>query len=399
MIPVPVGPYIVLLLFNLVALVESVCPHCSGNFASCTWDNNQRCPTVTVVAANAAIVAGGAGALVLAELIPKRFLRVFQRSALETIRSLVRRPQPGTQFELTATTSGPSILSAIQTGQIEVEAAIFRIAELLEEATDETRRSLVSRMETLRTFKGAQISVGKRTAVDCGVYSYLWGKLTQLVIKGEMLTKVALDVPQAGESSTEGSSSFAAVISRPKTETQFFEVMNLFVMFASALGLCSVLIITGFFENVVFDTIRRGESWQLAHELLLVMFRRIEDSGGRLSFANAYNESYLNAVVEEAHVNCQKVYGKCFRTRAGKALETDHSPTFNGKYTKGASPCQAFNSGREHTSKELKPDGTCKFCHVCDHWVSDKGKKGRCLDKNHCRSECTNPNRCDEPIS
>ena len=115
MIPVPVGPYIVLLQFNLVALVESVCPHCSGNFASCSWDDNQRCPTVTVVAANAAIVAGGAGALVLAELILNRFLRVFQRSALETIRSLVRRPQPGTQFELTATTSGPSILSAIQT--------------------------------------------------------------------------------------------------------------------------------------------------------------------------------------------------------------------------------------------------------------------------------------------
>ena len=355
---------------------------------------------MTVVAANAAIVAGGVGALVLAELIPNRFLRVFQRSALETIRSLVRRPQPGTQFELSATTTGPSILSAIQTGQIEVEAAIFRIAELLEEATEEgPRRSLVSRMETLRTFKGAQISVGKRTAVDCGVFSYLWGKLTQLVVKGEMLTKVALDVPQAGETSTEGSSSFAAVITRPKTETQFSEVMNLFVMFSSALGLCSVLIITGFFEHVVFDTMRRGESWHLAHELLLVMFRRIEDSGGKLSFANAYNESYLNAVVEEAQVNCQKVYGKCFRSRAGKALESETPSAFNGKSTRGTSPCQAFNAGREHTGKELKSDGTCKFCHVCDHWVSDKGKKGRCMDKNHCRSECDNPNRCNEPIA
>ena len=49
----------------LLPLVAAVCPHCSGNFASCTYDHNQRCPCVTTVEANAAIVAGTAGVLTL----------------------------------------------------------------------------------------------------------------------------------------------------------------------------------------------------------------------------------------------------------------------------------------------------------------------------------------------
>ena len=41
------------------------------------------------------------------------------------------------------------------------------------------------------------------------------------------------------------------------------------------------------------------EMWQLAHELLMVMFRRIEDSGGRLTLGNVYDESYLNTVMDD----------------------------------------------------------------------------------------------------
>eukprot|EP00966_Prymnesium_polylepis_P186800 4330070-Prymnesium_polylepis.1 len=53
-----------LVLFCLPA-VAAVCPHCSGNFASCTYDSDKRCPCVTTVEANAAVVAGAAGALTL----------------------------------------------------------------------------------------------------------------------------------------------------------------------------------------------------------------------------------------------------------------------------------------------------------------------------------------------
>eukprot|EP00966_Prymnesium_polylepis_P150829 3483986-Prymnesium_polylepis.1 len=68
---------------------------------------------------------------------------------------------------------------------------------------------------------------------------------------------------------------------------EFAKIINLFIMICSGLGVMSVLVLTDFFEHAVYDTIRlRGRTWQLAHELMLIMFRRVEDSGGRVSLAN-----------------------------------------------------------------------------------------------------------------
>ena len=49
----------------------------------------------------------------------------------------------------------------------------------------------------------------------------------------------------------------------------------------------------------------------------------------------------------------------------------------------------------------LKPDGTCKHNHVCDQFVTDQGKFGRCAGKvgpaGHKRADCPNPNKCSTP--
>ena len=45
----------------------------------------------------------------------------------------------------------------------------------------------------------------------------------------------------------------------------------------------------------------------------------------------------------------------------------------------------------------LTAEGKCKYDHVCDQWVTDKGPKGRCLSAKHKRGECDNPNKCDQP--
>ena len=50
----------------------------------------------------------------------------------------------------------------------------------------------------------------------------------------------------------------------------------------------------------------------------------------------------------------------------------------------------------------LKPDGTCRFAHVCDMWVTGKGPKGRCMGEKgtpgHSRLKCDNPDKCDAPV-
>ena len=53
----------------------------------------------------------------------------------------------------------------------------------------------------------------------------------------------------------------------------------------------------------------------------------------------------------------------------------------------------------KHGKRVLTAEGKCKYDHVCDQWVTDKGPKGRCLSAKHKRGECDNPNKCDTPVS
>jgi hypothetical protein len=153
----------------------------------------------------------------------------------------------------------------------------------------------------------------------------------------------------------------------------------------------------------VFDTTRlRGETWQFAHELMLVIFRRIEDSGGRFHLGNVYNELYLNSLMVEARANAAMF----FRTPGGNPGKVndpsgrDGNVKWNKKFSTNAhGACRFFNAGIEHPKEALHPDGTCKYNHVCDHWVSNKGKKGRCMDPGHARDKCANPHKCDACVN
>jgi hypothetical protein len=64
---------------------------------------------------------------------------------------------------------------------------------------------------------------------------------------------------------------------RPKVMVDLFEVLNLYIMFYSSLGLGSTIMITQFVEFVVFDTIRiRKREWPVAFELMVVLMRKVE---------------------------------------------------------------------------------------------------------------------------
>ena len=114
---------------------------------------------------------------------------------------------------------------------------------------------------------------------------------------------------------------------------------------------------------------------------------------------------HLNTLLSEAEVCCATLYPKLssfFRAppvaagRRGGGEAT--AAEWNGKSTASAtSTCDAYNLGHDHQARHLLPDGTCKFAHRCDKWVSDKGPAGRCLG-THPRTKCTNPNRCDAKV-
>ena len=100
----------VLLLLLTPGGVQAVCPCCFGDFASFTYDGNKQCPAVDVPAANAVVVAAGAGVLTLAKVINPRFLRAFSTVSCDSILALVKCAERGAAFEFDKNTPSTTLL-------------------------------------------------------------------------------------------------------------------------------------------------------------------------------------------------------------------------------------------------------------------------------------------------
>jgi len=398
---------------TFLPVVLCTCPGCFGNAPSCTYDTNGKCPTIDIPVANAAAVAGVATAvaagLTLTNVISARFLRIFSRAHLQAVMQLVRRPAPGSIFEIKPDTRLTAILAAVSNGLITLDQATVTYAGFIDDESDDKKRAeLVERYKLLTATKDIKtFSTASATATDMGVFSWLWGKITNFVAERGMQT-VVMQLESA--SSTAAANVLSTSVKRFSDPTDFFEALNLFIMFCTALGLATAVAVTEFLEYTVFDTIRmRGKTWQVAHELFLVMLRRIEDSGGKLNMVNCINDTHLNTVLEEAEVSAKR---HTFRSSPGKGEDArsvggagsdETGPKYNGKFTANSKEvCWFFNSGQPHRADHLHPDGTCKRNHVCDKWVSNKGPGGVCKGtegtKGHSRAQCDNPHRCDTKV-
>ena len=399
--------YLVVLSIVLVLFSTGVngagCPHCHGNFASCTFSSSGKCITVEAVAKNAGVLAGSAaGVLSLAGLIKPRFLRMMSNVAFETVVALVKRAEPGSAFEVKESTGATEILNALANGLITLDIVLMKLCGMIEDTTDEAvRAKLERRLQCIKTaadIKAKMSSSSQFTSLmDSGILTFMWAKVSAFVMNRDMQIKLSV-----GSVATDSSTDLSAKLVRPKEMWEFAEMMNLFLLFTHALGISSVLVLTDFFEHVVYDSIRlRGATWTLAHELMVILFRRIEDSGGKVSLSKAYEEMHLNSIMDEARLQ-EAVFFRSPGGNPGQVTGKD-AKNFNGKFSPTGKLCYAFNTGVAHAAKDLLPDGTCKYNHACDHWVKGKGKNGRCLCEKgtpgHNRAKCDHPNKCDEPVA
>ena len=405
-----------ILAFNLDdARVDATCPMCHGYISSCTWSpSNQQCPSIDEPTANRAILAGATGTISLAKSIGARFLRAFTRAELTAVTTIAARPPPGTPVVIAAGTKLKEIGIYLSQGLVSMEQVSLLYAGFIDEESDaDKKKELMNNLKLIMSLKdlpgvsGAQADVGE----PYGAYTWLLAMMVGFVTSGTIVAKSTLGPASSSASSGAGSRHTAKLL-RPKTLLDFFEVMNLYIMFYTSLGFGATALITQFFEFVVFDTIRiRKKEWYVAFELLVVLLRKVEDSV-ELTIGTVMQEVYLNGAMDEAMEAAKVHFAAFFRTRGGTpqlslldlGTTKDNGGAgvkWNGKFnTKpDAKPCFAFNSGVEHDPSKLTSDGTCKFAHVCDHWVSDQGPGGRCLGKKgtagHARHACDNPHKCD----
>eukprot|EP00966_Prymnesium_polylepis_P078944 1829667-Prymnesium_polylepis.1 len=187
-LPVQLLDCVLLFLLANLPVTLSTCPHCHGHFSSCTFDETDgSCPTIEVVSHNAAVLAAGAGSLSLADIIPCRYLKMFTRSALDTMLAIAKRPEPGTTFEITAETTGTAILNAINLDMVSVQCAVMKIAELIEVAEGEaTQLRLRSRLECLKVVRNDKFALTTSSVADVGMFAFVWGKVSEFVKKRVM---------------------------------------------------------------------------------------------------------------------------------------------------------------------------------------------------------------------
>ena len=198
-----------LLLALLLQPVNGVCPHCFGNFASCTWDADAKCPTVVVVSSNAQIISGAAtGMLALSAIVKSKFLRVFSKTSLASILTLVNRPEPGAPFEISATTKGSAIMAAISYGQISMEAALFQLSDLMEAAADDSERLIFKgRIASLKVLQPkVDAEAGGKDVVGLGIFTFIWAKVSEYVKRTTCVDKVTLDLRDAASPSASSGS-------------------------------------------------------------------------------------------------------------------------------------------------------------------------------------------------
>ena len=198
----------------------------------------------------------------------------------------------------------------------------------------------------------------------------------------------------------------------PATDTEFFEMLNLFTVFCHAFGHADVLICSTFISLVVHEMMRRRNySWMMGYCLFMVFLKRIDDGAPSegITMANVYSDGGFDGHAEDAANLGAQEYGASFRrlrgeprdvTKTKDASRNEGGKPFNGKDTKDAKkPCFSYNHGKKHPPTSLTEDGTCRFKHVCFKWVAGHGKNAICGSRDHTFDQCDHPDKCDDAAS
>jgi len=254
-------------------------------------------------------------------------------------------------------------------------------------------------LSTLKLFieLGPDKSVSTTSGEMVGVYVLLWA------LAGKIVNRDYSSVTLTRDGSDTVVTKLTEKITRPKSMEEFSERISAFIALTHALGVGHLLAVTAFFRQVIYDPLLVDKlPWQQVHELLLVYLMDL-DSQTIWTMGTIHNSGGIDARRKRSHTATIEHFGANIFRAGGGSPSTDTSAAtsnYNGKDTSTAKQtCIAYNVGTKHNDpKHLAPDGTCRFRHVCDHWVTGKGKNGVCLNDagtaGHSRKKCDNPDKC-----
>ena len=411
-----------LILFWNFGVCEAVCTSCYGEATSfgCKGDKS-TCPWFVTLAENAASVAAATGGIIaLEKLLPVRFVRLFSKPVLHTLSIICAKPKGGVPYDFDGKT-GNQIYTAVKGGYVTQDEAVSELMFRLgtEEAKTSPDDKKIKDFERAITVIQKSESKVISTDVSEGSYLFVLAKLSTIIC-GDSIASfdlcVEIDDEKVGSGSATpvGSKRYSANLKRPRSYAQMYSLLHQFLMVSVCSGLSTIMAMAPFLDDVVYEPIRTGQlEWPVAFELMICYLRMIENDPGRWKISDiVFNAGGMDTKRAEATNLAKGLYPvSCFRTHGGipgKTRTGDEEPTKGAKETfKGTITgfdstrergCAAWNNGSLHLAKHVDANGKCKFNHVCDQFVTDKGPGGQCLGQ-HRRSVCDydSTKKCSKP--
>jgi len=354
---------------------------------------------------------GGTGSLSLKSLVPRKLLRLFDGKSLMLLVMCKLKPSAGNEVDL-STVKSSEVLKLVQSGSTTKEAGLIHLVSLLEDLSQAGGDVEVNKLKA--TVLSSQIgilqnltsSVSPKAGID-GAFLFVLAKLSGAICSAN---PVAFSICVAsddddGEQPKHGEGRASGVLRRPFTLEQMFCLLHHFQLICVASGLISLYALSPFLDDVVYEPVRlKNLEWPVAFELLIVYLRMVENDPVSWNISDVVAKSgSMDSKRSEARVEAEKNFpAHIFRSHAGNALAGgpggygDKIDVF-GDTANAKKGCVVWNAHQTlHDPKHCK-GGVCLFAHKCNHWGSNKGYKGQCLE-NHTADSCTNPNKCAEAV-
>ena len=293
------------------------------------------------------------------------------------------------------------MMGAAQSGVIDGATAVGELGRRVPNADNADDRGMLrdsivalkAMIDTGSVFKSRQISNGNLLKA--------WALAVKRAtsIGAPLLSTAELSSLELADGTAEvlGASKAILQIKRAQTERIFDAALYIWSTLVHTLGIMQLEISSHFIFEVAYATrVKYNEDFWTTQEYLIDCLDLVDRGVCKASSVANHDR---NLALDKA-----RRLGQAFSDAAGKKGDPSGGPvdgggkTWNGKcqpVSSKANFCQAFNRNKAHDNpKHLTSDGTCRFRHLCNHWVTDKGPSGRCLAADHGWWSCNNPNKC-----
>lgn len=412
---------ILVFLMGLQLVEGAPCPTCKGAVEGC---DGSACPWLNVVADNGRAIATTAIAvtsvLTLKPLLPDGLLLAFPRIALDALLTLSKMPTRGVPIDLSSSDLDIPKLklywSAGRVSRAEVSRGIDIITERVYSMAGDA--GVLERAKLQMMLKSLEIAMKDEASsadLEGGYRHYILSRISHFVLKIDASSAIRSVTDRASTAALSGSNLVGILMFPPPEIANLVvpQMVHLYCLFVHALGFENILGLGLFVNRVVYDPVLKlGYTWLFALELLLVYLKALDGSSVlnmTTIWESGSQDTYLNKAKSEFRLRWGD-RAMFFRTHGGSPSATSlvsddpsldvpgtgwakSTRKWNGEYNQDpkAKPCVCHNLHKDHTVKSLREDGSCKFAHVCDHYVTDKGPGGRCGSKKHTRDKCDNP--------